>query len=127
MIAVLPPLLSATSPKAPQTVGLGDRFHYFRGLSGRRYLFSAVGREELADFRSAVVIFARRTADGRLSAHWMTVLDSFGRPMAGDRRWPPLPGANEIVLVHLLSETDRARRDVVADLTPPPVEVALAA
>lgn len=127
MVAMLPPLLSAPSPKAPQTVGLGDHFHYFRGLSGRRYLFSAVGREELADFRSAVVIFARRAADGRLAAHWLMTLDAFGRTASGDRRWPPQPGADEVVLVHLLSETDAARRDLVADLAPPMPALALAA
>ena len=127
MVAVVPPLLSAPSPKVPQVAGLGDRFHYFRGLSGRRYLFSAVGRDELADFRAAVVIIAKPAEGGRIAAQWMTVLDGFGRPAAGDRRWPPSLGAGEIVLVHLLSETDRARRDLIADLAPPPAFVALAA
>lgn len=126
MVVVLPPLLSDQPPEVPQRAGLGDRFHYFRGLSGRRYLFSAVGREELADFRAAVVILAKPAPNGRVSAHWMAVLDAFGRPTGGDRRWPPSLGAGEIVLVHLLSETDRARCDLVADLTPPAV-VALAA
>ncbi|HVY20234.1 MAG TPA: hypothetical protein VHA70_09170 [Bauldia sp.] len=105
-------------------MGLGDRFHYFRGVSGRRYLFSAVARADLGDFRAAVVIVARPAANGRLAAHWIAMLDAFGRP-AGTRVLPNL-GANEVVLVHLLSDTDRSRRDLVADLAPPAV-AALAA
>ncbi len=119
MVAVLPPLLSDQPPEVSQRAGLGDRFHYFRGFSSRRYLFSTVDRADLADFRAAVVIVARRAANGRLAAHWITVLDVFGRPTAGDRRWPPLVGGNDVVLVHLLSADDRTRRDLVADLTPP--------
>ena len=126
MVAVLPPLLSDQPPEVPQRAGLGDRFHYFRGSSGRRYLFSTVPRDELADFRSAVVIVARPAANGRLAAHWITVLDVFGRPSAGDRRWPPVPGAGEVILVHLLSADDRQRRDLVADLSAAP-DLALAA
>ncbi len=124
MVAVLPPLLSDQPPEVPQRVGLGDRFHYFRGVSGRRYLFSAVARADLGDFRAAVVIVARPAANGRLAAHWIAMLDAFGRP-AGTRVLPNL-GANEVVLVHLLSDTDRSRRDLVADLAPPAV-AALAA
>ncbi|HWB49864.1 MAG TPA: hypothetical protein VG651_12200, partial [Stellaceae bacterium] len=68
MVAVLPPLLSDQPPEVPQRVGLGDRFHYFRGLSGRRYLFTAVDRRDLPDFRSAVALVAEPAAEGRLAA-----------------------------------------------------------
>jgi hypothetical protein len=120
MVAVLPHLLSDQPPEVPQRVGLGDRFHYFRGSSGRRYLFSTVPRDELVDVRSAVVIVARPAGNGRLAAHWITVLDVFGRPAAGDRRWPPAVGAGELILVHLLSADDRGRHDLVADLSAAP-------
>ena len=119
MVAVLPPLLSDQPPEVPQRVGLGDRFHYFRGSSGRRYLFSTVPRDALADFRSAVVIVARPAGNGRLAAHWITVLDVFGRPSAGDWRWPPVTGSDAVVLVHLLSADERGRLDPVADLSAP--------
>jgi len=119
MVAVLPPLLSDQPPEVPQRVGLGDRFHYFRGSSGRRYLFSTVPRDALADFRAAVVIVARPAGNGRLAAHWIAVLDTFGRPSAGDRRLPPMPGTGEVILVHLLSANDQSRRDLVADLSAP--------
>jgi hypothetical protein len=118
MVAVLPPLLSDQPPEVPQKVGLGDRFHYFRGVSGRRYLFSTVTRGDLADFTSAVVILARRTANGRLAAYWIATLDATGRPTPG--RWPHIAAANEVVLVHLLAETETARRDLIADLAPAP-------
>jgi hypothetical protein len=98
-------------------VGLGDRFHYFRGVSGHRFLFSTVRRGDLADFTSAVVIIARRTPDGRLAAHWVASLDSAGRPSPG--RWPNRT-MDEVVLVHLLAESEHERRELIADLAPAP-------
>jgi hypothetical protein len=124
MVAVLPPLLSDQPPEVPQRVGLGDRFHYFRGNSGRRYLFSAVPQDELAAFRNAVVILARPAGNGRVAAHWITVLDLLGRPTSRNRRWPPLMSADTVVLIHLLSAMDSDRRDLVADLSALPVALA---
>jgi hypothetical protein len=107
-------------------VGLGDRFHYFRGSSGRRYLFSALAEADIAGFHSAVVMIARPAAHGRLAAHWIAALDASGRPVAGDRRWPLAIARDAVVLVHLLSEDEQQRRDLVADLTAVPA-LALAA
>jgi hypothetical protein len=124
MVAVLPPLLSDQPPEVPQRAGLGDRFHYFRGNSGRRYLFSAVPRDDLGSFRSAVVILARPAGNGRVAAYWITVLDLLGRPTSRDRRWPPLLTTDTVVLLHLLSASDAERRDLVADLSALPVALA---
>jgi hypothetical protein len=123
MVAVLPPLLSDQPPEVPRRAGFGDRFHYFRGFSGRRYLFSAVSVDDLADFRSAVVILAERAPHGRLSAHWIACLDRFGRPTVSDRRWPP-PISDAVVLVHLLSASDADRGELIADLSSLPVALA---
>jgi hypothetical protein len=117
MVAVLPSLLSDQPPEVPQRAGLGDRFHYFRGASGRRYLFSALDSGGPDDFHSAVVILARHTGGGRLTAEWIGRVDPFGRPEGiSDRRWPRVQ-RDTVVLVHLLSPTAVARRDLVADLS----------
>ena len=63
MVAVVPPLLS-DAPKLAERAGFGDRFRYWRGRSGRRYLFTAVPPDDLDDFRSAVVILAGRRGRG---------------------------------------------------------------
>ena len=118
MVAAFPPVLSDRPPDFPRRVGLGDRFHYFPGRSGRRYLFSAVGRGELADFRGAVVILARRTPDGGLAGFAVTALDRFGKPTDGRRPWPPLVPVDAAILVHLLAESEADRQDVVDDLAP---------
>jgi hypothetical protein len=117
MVAALPLLLSDRPPNLARRAGLGDRFHYFRGASGRRYLFSAVAREELADFRSATVILAKRAPDGRLAAWSIAALDRFGRPTDSRRPWPPIMPIDSFVLVHLLAPTEADRLDVVDDLT----------
>lgn len=124
MVAELPTLLSAQPPEVPRKAGLGDRFHYFRGASGRRYLFSAIPRAGIGDFHSAVVALARRAPGGRVAAHWIAAIDCAGRPESG-RRMPPLT-ADTIILVHLLATSDAERGDLVADLAPAPIALAAA-
>jgi len=124
MVAVLSPLLSDQPPEVPQRVGLGDRFHYFRGHSGRRYLFSTVTPDEIGDFRSAVMITARPAPGGRLLADWIAVLDRFGRPAGNDRRRPLARTAEAVFLVHCLSASEAERFDLVADLAAAPMALA---
>lgn len=117
MVAVVPPLLSDRPPEIPQKAGLGDRFHYFRGRSGRRYLFTAVSGEALQDFRSVVAILAEPTPSGRLSARAAITVDALGRiGPAPDPAWPPPADRQTLCLVHLLAISDAERRAVVADL-----------
>lgn len=125
MVAVVPPLLSDRPPEIPQKAGLGDRFHYFRGRSGRRYLFTLVSGEALADFRSVVAMLAEPAPCGRLAARAVVMLDALGRsgPPA-DRAWPPTADQPTLCLVHLLAATDAERRAVVADLATMPMQLA---
>ena len=117
MVAGLSSLLSDHPPDTPRRAGLGDRYHYFRGFSGRRYLFTVVADRDLADFRSAVAVVARRMPRSRLAAYAATTLDAHGRCTDG-LHWPPIVPPGAVVLVHLLAETDAERRALVADLTP---------
>src|SRR5258708_4069122 len=59
-------ILSDDPPEPARNAGFGDRFRYWRGASGRRYLFSLVPADALPDFRSVVVMVAEHLADGRL-------------------------------------------------------------
>jgi len=124
MVAVLSSVLSDNPPDFPRKAGLGDRFHYFRGRSRRRYLFSAVAPAELADFCAAVVVLARRLPDDRLAAYAMTTLDHAGRPDDNRRPWPPVIPAGTVVLVHLLAESETGRRELIDDLTPASLSLA---
>jgi hypothetical protein len=114
MVAELPILLSARPPETTIRGVLGDRFHYFRGVSGRRYLFTAIARRDLADFRSAVVILARREPRG-LKAVTVAELDADGNLVASTR---PVPATRDlVVLVHLLAEDTADREAILADLS----------
>jgi hypothetical protein len=112
MVAVVPPLLSDAQPSLAERAGFGDRFHYFRGRSGRRYLFTAVPAATSEDFRSAVVMLADQTAGGRLAAREILILDGEGRAAGQDRRGFA-PRSNDVVLVHLLAATEVQRRRLV--------------
>ncbi len=108
MVAALLPILSDARPKLARRAGFGDRFHYWRGASGRRYLFSRVPADSLADFTGAVVILAGQGSDGRLAAREIFTT-------TGEEDRPALPSV--AVLVHLLAHTDGERKEIVVDLT----------
>jgi hypothetical protein len=79
-------------------------------------MFTVINRDELAHYRSAVVLLARREPRG-LHPVFVCCLDDAGRPV-GAGRWPPLVPLDCRVLVHLLAEREEERRAAVADLTP---------
>jgi hypothetical protein len=108
MVAGSPHLLRDEQPDFAELAGLGDRFRYWRGVSGRRYLFTLVAAETLADFPKAVGILADRLPDGHLAAR-----DVFEIAATGVR---PIPGGEVFALVHLLALTTAERRRVIADL-----------
>jgi hypothetical protein len=97
---------------------LGDRFRYWRGSSGARYLFSAVPFAALADFRSAAAILAEPTADGRYLAWSAAVIDSAGRLNRLDQSWPVGAPAGSVAFVHFLAETEAELYALVSDLFP---------
>ena len=91
----------------PHTSGFGDRFHYFRGMSGRRYLFTRVRGEDLEDFTDAVVVTAFARADGRFE------IRSVGLPGNTGGHGED---ASTVVMVHLLAAGEKERRAVLEDL-----------
>lgn len=112
----------AGAPRAAEALGLGDRYRYLTGASGRRYLFSGVDLDALEDFRNAVVVIG--LGEGRPeSSHarrvWIGEIDR-----DGIRRGPALPRAlsraaeeaHGTVLVHLLAGHAAERREVLEDL-----------
>ena len=107
-----PPILSEEPPKPARRAGLGDRFRYWRGGSGRRYLFSLVPAEVIADFRSVVVLAAEPTADGQYVARALSVIDQAGKG-AGEA----LAAAGNLrVFVHFLAANEADRRRLVDDV-----------
>lgn len=105
-------LTDGGAPKVPGLGALNDRYHYWCGLSGRRYLFTAVTAGELGDFSDAVVVFARKGADGVLGGEDVVL---FG----GDRTAVTERLANDgglVAFLHLLSPTHAARQAAVEDM-----------
>jgi hypothetical protein len=105
-------LVDGGSPKVPGLGALGERYHYWCGHSGRRYLFSAVTAGELLDFTAAVVVLARRNGTAIVGEEAM-VLDGEGRKQL-EARLAADPGI--AAFIHLLSPTDAARRAAIEDL-----------
>jgi hypothetical protein len=112
MVAGSPHLLCDEQPDFAELAGLGDRFRYWRGLSGRRYLFTLVAIETLADFPGAVGMLAERLPDGRLAAREVFEIAANSLPHSR---------SGAVALVHLLAVTEAERRRAVEDLRGPSV------
>jgi len=113
-------MLSAGSQVAA-TLGLGERYRYWHGASGTAYLFTEIGRPEIADYSEAVLLALEPAAQPRVfvveqrrsvsgGALWPP---SWLTPTGGE---PPRIGPHGRIFVHLLAATPRARRLVADDL-----------
>jgi hypothetical protein len=102
----------AGSPSALADAGLASRFHAWRGISGRRYLSTVYGAENAPAYEGAVVVLARRDADGTRLALWA---GRAPRSSGALRRFAQMKRAEE-VHVHLIAERDEERAAVEADL-----------
>lgn len=110
------PLIDGGAPAVSRLVGLAQRFHYWCGISGRRYLFTSVTAQELADFREAIVVIAGPDGAGGMVGHTVTIL---GDGSDGDRRAVARALRRDprlVAFVHLLAPTEAERRAALADL-----------
>jgi hypothetical protein len=123
------PLLSDPASALSRRANLDDRFRYWRGCSGARYLFSVVPWEALADFRRAAVILAEPKADGGFLAWTGAIIMSSGRIDRLNESWPSSPPVGSIAFVHFLADSDTELRGLLEDLFPsqPAGELKLAA
>jgi len=108
------PMLLIGSPmtvKLPEDFGCGDRFWYWRGASGRRYIHSIYAADSCPPLPGAVYVAVRRVGNARevLSVgRFPSFLDAFSSA-AGQS------AANEIH-VHLLARNEADAKAVLADL-----------
>lgn len=102
--------------------GLSDRFCYWRGRSGRRYVFSVYDRADQAaheaDYTDAVVIEAQRSADGSRRAVRVGYTGSL--PGLSETAWRDnSQRAATETHVHLLAASNSERRALLFDLCGP--------
>jgi hypothetical protein len=103
------------TPGVAQAAGLETRFQFWRGSSGRRYLFTEVTPENLRHFENVVVLLAEVTRSGRPIAASASVIEA--RLFEGAALFRELAGSSRLrPFVHFLATTPRARRGVVADI-----------
>ena len=103
-------------PHAARAIGQKDRYSYWRGASGKRYLFTAVPADTVDDFHNGVVLFvanarnaARRILSvGMVDNGQITEMKARGRKAA--KRRP------RQAFVHLLAASPEERREVIADI-----------
>lgn len=112
-------ILHAGIAPATRIAGFEPLFHFWKGASGRRYLFTESGADGIGFFRDVVVLIAERDAAGDMIGRMVFVVESHEaraellRLLAEDRR--------RVAFVHFIAATPAARREVAADLLSVPV------
>ncbi|MEJ1160322.1 hypothetical protein [Prosthecomicrobium sp. N25] len=102
------------SPRTARALGFADRFRYWRGASGRRYLFSAVTPDSLDDLVNVVVLTTVDGVDGDARVAWVGEIDEGGGRCG--RSFADVAGRAR-VWVHFLAATGPERQAVLRDLT----------
>ena len=107
-----------TSPDILSGNALGERYRYFRGRSGQRYIFTKMHAADLPDCRQAVMVLLPRFVSPAQQAApvWLGEIDRHGK------RHGPRLSAGELagseIYVHLLAENAERRRQILNDLSP---------
>ena len=104
------------SAKLPEELGIGERFWYWRGASGRNYIHSIYAPDACPPLPGAVYVAVRRIAGerraiaaGRFPSYW----DGTFGGLAGSR----LAGLDaDEIHVHLLARNNEAAEAVSGDL-----------
>lgn len=93
---------------------MADRFHYWCGASGRRYLFTAVPAESLGDFCHAIAVLAAPDGTGALSGRAVSLVETPGDALSLAAALTADPRL--VAFVHLLAPTAGEREAVLDDL-----------
>jgi hypothetical protein len=113
---------SGSSPGFLSGLAQAERYRYFAGRSGQRYIFTKMSVADLEDCRQAVVILLAKP-DPRSGKRkddrpvWLGEIDRHGK-----RHGPRLTKgrlARSDVFVHLLAENAGMRRSILNDLSFP--------
>jgi len=96
-----------------QSIGLGDRFRYWRGTSGRRYLFSLLQETDFDDLQNVVMIEAT-IAGAEPIPVWLGEIDGEGTKSGFEIGMATAPKRR--AFAHFLAGSDSERHAVMLDL-----------
>ncbi len=104
------------SARLPEDLGFGERFWYWRGISGRSFIHSIYSRETCPPLPGAVFIAVRRCGGERQAVavgRFPTAIEGCSFDIASHA-----PGAllGDEIHVHLLARDDSAAAGVLSDL-----------
>lgn len=117
-------LIDGGVPRFVERCGLDERFRYWAGGSGRRYLFTAVDGEELASFSSGVAMLVREGRFGAAYAVAIVNLSEGGTSAASALAGRLAADGRLTAYVHLLAEGAAAQDAVIDDLSQPRARLA---
>jgi len=91
-----------------------ERFCYWQGQSGKRYLFTKVNLEDLPNFANCLLLLAHGSETNESHLHWIGNIEDF-TPQAfvdlSDQQFGALAA-----YIHLLAYSETERQDIIMDL-----------
>lgn len=105
-----------TLPDILSGLAHGERYRYFRGRSGQRYIFTKMPAADLPDCRQAVMVLLPKgkSPEQQATPVWLGEIDTHGK-----RHGPRLNArtlAKSEIFVHLLAENAEKRGKILSDL-----------
>lgn len=92
-----------------------ERFCYWQGTSGKRYLFTRINPEDLPSFSDCLILLAKERAEGNAQLHWIGEIKDL-TPQAF-RDLPNHQFGRLTTYIHLLARTQSERQKIVTDLS----------
>ena len=108
-------LIDSGAPRPASQCGLGHRFRYWRGVSGRRYLFTAMDASEIGDIQGAVVVLATRDGEDRFRGIDVVAPGDPGEAEAADISARLVADRRLFGFVHFLADRAEQRRSIIGD------------
>jgi len=106
--------MNAQMPSTAAALGLGEKFQYWHGASGRRYLFTAIPVDSVDEYRKAVVVLAHKGRRQAQKIVWIGEID--GRGNRHGHKLVRRSGQPNHAYIHLLAGGREERDAVIADL-----------
>jgi hypothetical protein len=98
---------------------LGARYRFWRGASGRRFMFSVYASDACPAYDRAVLVGAAVEPDGARRILFIADTGAFPEPVLDRARAALAKARSKVELhVHLLAESPRERMAVIDDLVP---------
>jgi acetoacetate decarboxylase len=104
-------------PTTTANTEFGDKFRYWKGSSGKRYLFSSIPLAKMKEFQSGILILTRIKMCSETDILWVgTVNQGQLKQIAGQMTYHQAMAEAQEANIHLLHDKDGDEAAIIDDI-----------